>query len=310
MKRLGVIGTPVWDRIWGWEDGGPAAEPVEGWGGITYSLAALAAVRPADWQIVPLLKLGADRAADARRFLEALPLELGAGVRVVGEAMNQVELRYREPARRSERLRGGVPPWSWTELEPLVAGLDALYLNFVSGYELELPTLQRLRAAFRGPIYADLHSLLLGREPDGTRVPRPLPEWRAWVRCLDVVQLNEDELRTFPGAETSLDAAVLELLREGPGLVLVTQGAAGASYGAAVGGVATRLCAVPVPGPSVGGDPTGCGDVWGATCCLCLLGDASIEAAIIAAHGAATLKLSHRGGAAGLAEYLADRCAT
>lgn len=302
--RLGVIGTPVWDRLWRWEGDRLAAEPVEGWGGITYSLAALAAEVLPPWRVVPLLKLGADRADEAMHFLSTLPLELGAGVRVVDEPMNFVELRYQDAARRVERLSGGVSPWSWDELEPLLAGLDALYINFVSGYEMELPTLERLRAAFPGPIYADLHSLLLGREVDGTRVPQPLAEWRRWVSCLDVVQLNEDEILALTGQELSMAATVGEILAAGPGVVLVTRGAEGASFAALPAGARTQLFDVPLPGGPEFGDPTGCGDVWGATCCARMLADASIEVAIEEAHRAARRKLSHAGGAEGLSAWL------
>src|SRR5207244_12314592 len=85
-------------------------------------------------------------------------------------------------------------PRTWPELGPMVADLDALYLNFISGYEMDLPTARLLRHSFRRFLYADLHSLFLGKEPDGTRVPRPLPQAPAWFGCFDYVQLNEEEL--------------------------------------------------------------------------------------------------------------------
>src|SRR2546428_3990486 len=91
-------------------------------------------------------------------------------------------------------MSGGVPPWTWPELGPMVADLDALYLNFISGYEMDLPTARLLRHSIRRFLYADLHSLFLGKEPDGTRIPRPLPQAPAWFGCFDYVQLNEEEL--------------------------------------------------------------------------------------------------------------------
>src|SRR5256886_7124944 len=91
-------------------------------------------------------------------------------------------------------MSGGVPSWTWPELGPMVADLDALYLNFISGYEMDLPTARLLRHSFRRFLYADLHSLFLGKEPDGTRIPRPLPQAPAWFGCFDYVQLNEEEL--------------------------------------------------------------------------------------------------------------------
>ena len=58
----------------------------------------------------------------------------------------------------------------------MIAGLDALLVNFISGFEMSLGTAQLLRRGFGGPIYADLHSLFLGMQADGLRVPQPLPE--------------------------------------------------------------------------------------------------------------------------------------
>ena len=62
-KRVGVIGTFVWDIIHGRDARGV---PVEEWGGITYTLSGLDAALPDDWEIVPILKVGYDLAARAR----------------------------------------------------------------------------------------------------------------------------------------------------------------------------------------------------------------------------------------------------
>jgi hypothetical protein len=75
-----------------------------------------------------------------------------------------------------------------------VADLDALYVNFISGFELDLPTAQLLRRGFPAFMYADFHSLFLGKLPDGTRVLQPLADPAAWFACFDVVQLNDEEL--------------------------------------------------------------------------------------------------------------------
>src|SRR2546428_3848395 len=59
---------------------------------------------------------------------------------------------------------------------------------------MTLQTAGLLGQTFRRFLYATLHSLFLGKEPDGTRVPRPLPQAPAWFGCFDYVQLNEEEL--------------------------------------------------------------------------------------------------------------------
>src|SRR2546429_405291 len=192
VKRLGVIGSMVWDTIYGRD---PARPAIEEWGGISYSLAALDATLHDDWQIVPLVKVGRDLAARANEFLGTLHhVAPGARFLEVPAPNNRVTLRYCQAERRCEQMSGGVPPWTWPELGPQVRDLDALYVNFISGYELDLETAQLLRRGFPRFAFADLHSLFLGKEPDGTRVPQPLPDAPAWFGCFDVVQLNEEEM--------------------------------------------------------------------------------------------------------------------
>jgi hypothetical protein len=191
VKRLGVIGSMVWDSIYGRDPAQPATEE---WGGISYSLAALDATLGANWQIVPLVKVGRDLAARANQFLASLHhIAPGARFLEVPAPNNRVTLRYYQLERRCEQMSGGVPRWTWPELGPQLRDLDALYVNFISGYELDLETAQLLRHGFPRFLYADLHSLFLGKEPDGTRVPQPLPNAPAWFGCFDAVQLNEDE---------------------------------------------------------------------------------------------------------------------
>lgn len=294
-KRLGILGTLVWDTIWTLEDEARGV-PFTSWGGISYSLAGAAAALPEGWEIVPIVKVGADLEAEARAFLASLPrVSAGPSVRIVPEPNNRVELRYLTTHSRDERQSGGIPGWRWEELAPHLAGLDALFVNFISGYELALPTGEELRRSFRGFLYSDLHSLFLGPPGDGARERRTLPEWERWAACFDAVQLNEEELRTLgPGA-----ADVPELARRlasaggahGPALVLVTRGAAGAWFVER-----GRSGSVPVPVGEVRGDPTGCGDVWGATMLCGLLAGLNVEESIRRAHAAAARKMGTRGG--------------
>lgn len=326
--KLGILGTMVWDRIHARD---VRRSPVEEWGGIAYALSAAAAARPEGWTLVPLVKVGGDLAQRARQFMAELPgLELPGGVLEVDAPNNRVELHYLDSQRRTERLEGGVPGWSWPELAPLVDELDALYINFISGFELDLATATRLRLGFTGPIYADLHSLLLAVAPDGQRVPRRLVAWREWLRCFDMVQVNEDELRWLAGAWGDPWRFAAEVVGDEVRLLLVTLGDRGVAYFAAPafrpdplswhsGGLArSRPLGVPgavrseriAPPRSVAdGDPTGCGDVWGATCCIELLRASELGVALEAANRAAARNAAHRG-ASGLLQHLQGRFTT
>jgi hypothetical protein len=242
---------------------------------------------------------------------------------VVSEPNNRVELRYSGQIREAEKLSGGVPPWLWTELGPRAAGCDALYLNFISGFEMELETAVTLRERFRGPIYSDLHSLFLGIGRQGDRIPRPLPKWAEWLRCFDAVQMNETEFNLLGRAQGDPWALAAGIVGPELKLVTVTLGARGAAYVAGAGfqpdpftwpALRGRLG---LPGPTRSakieaeremetGDPTGCGDVWGATLFARLLGGDSLEEGMKSANSIAARNLRYRG-ARGLANYLAGR---
>jgi hypothetical protein len=324
-RRLGVIGTFVWDVIHG---RGERAAPVEEWGGITYALGALDAALPPDWEIVPIMKVGADLAPRATQFINTLRrLAPDAALVEVPYPNQRVELRYHSAERRTETIRGGVPGWTWAGLKPLLdtARLDALYVNFLSGWELDLTTAQLIRQHFRGPVYCDIHMLLMAVQPSGLRTPRPLPDVAAWCGCFDILQMNEDEAAMMAPDPMALSATALAA---GVSCLVVTLGKRGAVYFAApgfetIGDLPPRggLSTAPrggtgalgpartalVPGEparvSGGGDPTGCGDVWGATYFSRLLAGDKFVDAIRAAHRAGARNVEHRG-ATGLANHL------
>lgn len=320
---LGVVGTFVLDRIVGLP-GRP--EPTEELGGIAYGVAAVLAALPTGWRVLPIVRIGTGagevvegwltRCASSPHALAGptSALDLSAIVEVP-VANNRVELRYHDAARRTERLSGGVGAWPWEKLSSCTALCDALLVNFVSGHELSLDTAQRLRASFPGPIYADLHSLFLDTAGDGTRVPRPLPQWPEWVGCFDAVQMNEAEFDLLRGA-IDMERAVRGVVEAGPSLVARTIGERGAecwstadaldrlgSVGAGRAGRVSHGRLGPAPGSRewverdvrvekleipaeavVDRDPTGCGDVWGATMFCNLLAGASVERAGVAAN--------------------------
>ncbi|MEO8908613.1 MAG: carbohydrate kinase family protein [Gemmatimonadaceae bacterium] len=314
-KRVGVIGSFVWDVIHGRD---PRDAPVEEWGGITYALGALEAALPSSWEFVPIVKVGSDLAHSARQFVagleraapDAAPIE-------VPHPNNRVVMHYQSDERRCEQLSGGVPGWGWLGLKPLLTNLDALYINLISGFELDLETAQLIRQHFRGPIYCDIHSLLLAVQPNGLRTLQPLANPAAWCRCFDLIQVNEDEMSMIASDPMTLAAIAFA---NGVHALTVTLGNRGIVYFAAPGfeklsdvrrpplgapSGAIRTAKVPAKPPRHAGpgDPTGCGDVWGATYFSRLLAGDNLETAIDRALDAAARNVDHRG-ATGLADYL------
>jgi sugar/nucleoside kinase (ribokinase family) len=214
-------------------------------------------------------------------------------------------------------MSGGVPGWTWLGLKPVLemARLDALYVNFLSGWEIDVETAQLIRGSFTGPIYCDLHMLAWAVQPDGERTLRAIPNVREWCSSFDFMQVNEDEMTMLAPDPLALAATALHA---GVQSLSVTMGKRGAVYFAApgferlngmsrsaplsasLGPLRTEL----IPAEHVEpGDPTGCGDVWGATQFSRLLAGDNLNAAIHAANRAAARNVSHRG-ASGLADHL------
>ncbi len=314
MGVIGVIGTMVWDTIW---RDGEAGSPVEEWGGISYALAAADAFGTADLKVRPIIKLGHDLAERGLGFLRELSiLETDETISVVETPNPRVELRYTSAGRRSEWLRGGVSTWTWPEIAPRIEGCDAIYVNFITGSEIDLEVARQLRQAFSGPIYVDVHSLLLATGPRGERRRCTLDSGSDWLSCFDVVQVNEDELAALSarwGDPWAFAAAIVGCETR---LLFVTLGPGGAAYvmtpdalplkrepgrvAAAPGPVRTGRVSV---APLAGGDPTGCGDVWGITAFRALLSGRTVEEAIGLANAFARRNVAHRG-ATGLNRFL------
>jgi hypothetical protein len=323
MPRVGIVGSLVWDLIYGRD---PLAAPVEEWGGIAYALAGLDASLAPGWEIVPLIKVGRDLSREAQQLLNTLTrLTPGARCVEVTAPNNRVVLHYESTERRCERMAGGVPGWTWAELGPMVHDLDAVYVNFISGFELCLGTAQALRHGFRGPLYADFHSLFLGMQQDGMRVLRPLAHAGDWFGCFDFVQLNEDEMRQLSPDPLSLSAQALDA---GVSLLAVTLGPKGVAYVAAPGfdgladqrvsgsaGHQSSTFSTPVrsgliKAPAIETlDPTGCGDVFGAVTFARLLAGDGVETALSHATGLAARNAGFRG-ATGLASHLRGELVT
>src|SRR5260370_16674857 len=124
---------------------------------------------------------------------------------------------------------------------------------------MALETAQLVRRGFPRFLYAALHSLFLGKERDGTRVPRPLPDAPAWFGCFDTVQLNSDEMEQLGPDPLAVAAGALA---RGCHSLVVTLGPRGAADFAAV---PVRPPLIPPEGsPFSGGGPPGSGVVPGA----------------------------------------------
>lgn len=259
-----------------------------GFGGILYGAVALAKNMERDGEIVLISRVGERIASDIKRILQQYG-SITPKIDTVPEYGWVVEATYLDGEHRREQLLGSVPPWSASELIDSVAGCDAAILNMVTGFELTLAEFRRFARA-APPVLLDFHSLALGRDETGLRYQRPHPEPTRWCCPAALVQMNRAELRSvLPGISPM--EGVAAITHWGPQWAAVTDGSHGAWV--AENGHATHVPAVAPTADPV--DPTGCGDVFGATLLVEMLKGSSLVVATQKAQLLARKNADHAG---------------
>ncbi len=79
---------------------------------------------------------------------------------------------------------------------------DAIYINMITGYDVSLDTLEFIRSKFTKFIYIDIHSLARGMEADNMRNFRKIPQIERWLKCVDIIQVNETEFEMLSCKDT------------------------------------------------------------------------------------------------------------
>ncbi|MBD3383125.1 MAG: hypothetical protein GF404_13150 [candidate division Zixibacteria bacterium] len=290
-KTIAVIGTINRDTIIH-VDG----KKTESYGGALYNITALSQLLEDNAIIKPCINLGHD----------VYPLIAGNLARMgnidistlnkVRRKNNHCKLRYHDLEKKSEVLSGGVPSIRFSDLRK---GLDAdiTMINFVSGRDISLRSLEKLRLDYRGKIYIDIHSLTLGKKPDGSRFLRRPRNWKRYAACADFLQMNSLEFELLSSNSVEKDSVKAFYKLFSPSslkALLVTLGEHGAYFVSQFGrGVRCQQVLPPKVGKVL--DTTGCGDVFGAGFCSAWITGASAMRSAEIAVASATLKTRVRG---------------
>ena len=260
IERIAVVGSINKDTIYT-ADG----REIHSYGGMLYTALTLANLVGPETMVIPVCHIGEDVAEAVFAFLNAYPTIDTSGITVVREPNYHCILRYNKEGRKEETLLGGVPPLSYSRLASF-GGCDALCLNFITGFEMSLETLEQFRTSTELPIFMDVHSLMLGIGPQKRRFLRRPENWQAWLRAAHIVQLNEIEARLLAEDDLDSDASILrfgeEVLQLGPGALVITLGASGSLT--IFRNASGELAILPVDAAPVGPvvDTTGCGDAF------------------------------------------------
>lgn len=258
--RIALLGTINRDTI-------HTADGVttESYGGLLYSILALAEIAADRATIYPICNVGRDMEDVVREKLAPYPQVKLDGIRFVPGKNPHCFLDYDAQGRKRETLRYDVPQLSLSQIEPFL-GCDAMCFNFITGMELALETAQGVHESAAGLLLMDVHSLTLGIDDNRRRFWRVPPQWKAWVGCVDVVQMNEQEGALLAGESLDGEGATCRfasrVLAAGPSALIITRRYRGSELivqddRAEV--AIHRFAAAPIGEPR---DETGCGDTF------------------------------------------------
>ena len=241
--------------------------PEERFGGIVYSVAALAGLMSDHDKIYPVFGVGNGDYEGLMEFLKRYPNVDTSGVYKFKGKTNRVRLFYqKDGAARSECSEHISPPIPYSRIKPYLDS-DGILINMVSGSDIALETLDQIRMEVRDrrtPIHFDFHSLTLGIDREFKRFRRPLTEWRRWCFMLNSIQMSEEEAAGLTTERYDQNSLINHLMPLMVTALVITRGSRGATL--VLQDIHKKLTTHEIQGVSAGStvDTTGCGDVFGA----------------------------------------------
>ena len=280
--KFGVIGEPCIDFIY---RGGEESKSL---GGVLYSVVSLAVMAGRD-EVYPIMNLGADEFDNITSFLGKFKNIKQDFINKAEHKTRVVKLYYKGFDVEFDNPETGIPktydreessteptlPVDYKLIETALGSFDGLLINMVSGVDITLDTLKKIRKNFGGYIHADLHNIVMKTDDKGNRTRSGIPDWEEWCTGSDTLQMNESEMYAMPGkrlGEYEFAEKVLSTGNTNRGKALVvTRGKSGVSLFRKIdkkimGEVYSEIDKVDLPSVESHSfkDSTGCGDVFAA----------------------------------------------
>jgi sugar/nucleoside kinase (ribokinase family) len=105
---------------------------------------------------------------------------------------------------------------------------DGILVNMISGYDISLTQIQKLREKYDGLIYFDVHTLSRGVDENLNRNFKRIENFNKWAECIDILQANESELLTLTDKIDEVQI-IEELFSFGIKQILITRAEKGAT---------------------------------------------------------------------------------
>ena len=167
---------------------------------------------------------------------------------------------------------------------------DGILINMITGFDLAVEQITLIRKSFGGPIYLDIHTLSRGIDANMKREFHKIPLIEKWLSNVDILQCNENELRTVFDLGSELDSAK-KILECGPRILIITKGEKGAVLYCRGDkkivkkeNTAEKVNVV---------NKIGCGDIFGAVFFYSYLNSRNTDKSLIKANKVAGTSVSH-----------------
>ncbi|MEN8192490.1 MAG: carbohydrate kinase family protein [Bacteroidota bacterium] len=135
---------------------------------------------------------------------------------------------------------------------------NSILINMISGYDISIDDIKWIRKNSACPIYFDVHTLARGHNVNGVRNFKQINNIDHWLRNIDIIQMNENELWTLFG-KINESEIIKKIFSYGVEIVIITKGANGAEMfkknGENIKVKALDISAI---------NTVGCGDTFGA----------------------------------------------
>jgi len=269
-----IIGEPCVDMIHT-HDGNVS----HNYGGVLYSLITVAVLARRNDKVYPLMNIGEDEYDNLIAIFKKYPTISLEGINKVSYPTKKVHL-YFTNYRSGKTAKIEADPESNYELpfekiEPFLSLGDAMLVNMISGVDISLDTLKKIRSSFKGTIHMDLHNLVMKTNSEGFREHTHLENWKEWCSNTDTIQMNEFEIGVLSKEKRNdyeIAEEILINLNKNMTGVIITKGKIGVSgfvrkdkqFGDLSFSDLDRIDVPAVENPHFI-DTTGCGDVFAAS---------------------------------------------
>ena len=191
--KISVLGTFVKDKI----------IPVQGkvitsLGGIFYTISYLSCLLDKTWQIYPVCFIGNDLYEEIINYFDEYENVKLNGVKAIPQKNTKIKLVYKTEDNREEILRYPLPGLTFEDIKPFL-NADILLINFITGQEINLENLKKIRHHSSAIIYLDYHSKALHTDSRGIRNYYQDKNWQQYTEQVDILQMNEKEAHILAG---------------------------------------------------------------------------------------------------------------